>query len=297
VAGQLAEICSAVAEELGGPPTLGELLEVFGWAYPQNSEHLQDSLAVPVTFTAKFRPGRTPAASPQESRMSELNDAVFVMASDCLAALARELADQVGRPATALELSNGLLQALQTAEPNLADTVATDLKTLTISVTKSARKTKVGDIIAIPAKNGGYHVASVLAKNSFGTALGLYQGKLARPKAAFARHPVPMRYPVYTDEHLIAQGQWRIVGHDEKLPSLFPAEPEIYHRNEPTIPNPLIGKFGAAETAAGRLRQLDEKEARDVGLLDGTYHQVLLGEELQNRLDENTVFPGQQPKA
>ncbi|MFD1044649.1 hypothetical protein ACFQ1S_03085 [Kibdelosporangium lantanae] len=50
------------------------------------------------------------------------------------------------------------------------------------------------------------------------------------------------------------------------------------------IPGFDFGPYGSAEKPNGELRQLAEDEARDVGLLDGTYDQVRLPEVLEQNL-------------
>jgi hypothetical protein len=90
---------------------------------------------------------------------------------------------------------------------------------------------------------------------------------------------------VYSDDDFISSGRWQIIGHDEALVALFP-EPEIYHRPQPAISGvPPVGPHGSAETASGRLRDIDREEAEDVGLLDGTHHQVYPPEILEKSLD------------
>ncbi len=85
----------------------------------------------------------------------------------------------------------------------------------------------------------------------------------------------------------MGDGTWPVVGHDEGLLAAFPSEPEIYHWPDPTWPG--IGEFGSAETAADVRRDISEAEAREVGLLDGTYCQVYLEEELQAKLADGTL--------
>ncbi len=78
-------------------------------------------------------------------------------------------------------------------------------------------------MVAIPAEKGRYFFTLVLTRNQFGVAYGLFHG----------RHP--LRMPVkgtrterhfYSSDELVTAGRWRIVGHDERLLSLFPSEPE-----------------------------------------------------------------------
>lgn len=89
--------------------------------------------------------------------------------------------------------------------------------------------------------------------------------------------------PVYSDDRLIVNGEWLVVGNDGRLRELFPAEPEIYHR--PGLA-PEVGEFGAAESPDGTLRQIDQEEAEAVGLHDRSYNQAYDCGYLQSLLDE-----------
>src|SRR5262245_22706240 len=46
----LAEVAAEFADELGGPPTLAEFLELLGWAIPNNSDALDGTFATPLRF-------------------------------------------------------------------------------------------------------------------------------------------------------------------------------------------------------------------------------------------------------
>jgi len=62
----------------------------------------------------------------------------------------------------------------------LADVNPADIEGIRI-VSQAKKKTsvKVGDIIAIPADNGEYFIAVVLAKNAFGVAYGFFKEQAA----------------------------------------------------------------------------------------------------------------------
>ena len=72
----------------------------------------------------------------------------------------------------------------------------------------------------------------------------------------------------------------------------LPAEPEIYHKPGQWSDLGIdTGEFGAAETGNGTIRLIGPDEAREVGLLDGTYRQVETAEVLQRRLDKESKTP------
>jgi hypothetical protein len=104
-----------------------------------------------------------------------------------------------------------------------------------------------------------------------------------RPSADVLR--APRKHPVHTEESLAKDGTWKVVLHDEALLASFPADPEVFHKPN-AWPGIDTGEFGAAETAGGPLRMIDEAEAREVGLLDGTYRQTRPAVYLQKVLGE-----------
>jgi hypothetical protein len=282
----LALISSDAADAFGGEPTLGELLEIIGWAFPDGSDAIDGSFAMPLRFKVGMKANKR-YAFPAASRVGELGDAVFADTTDLLNDLLAQLDRASQGPVSRGVFSSALLGILRTGRVPLADVAeAGDIRTLTIDAPKSAVRLSVGDVLAIPAASGGHRVAVVLARNGFGTALGLLRGVNRLPRTASA-HVVPKPYPVYTDEQLVKSGVWKVIGHDESLLGLFPAEPEIYHkpRRRPGVDD--TGEFGAAETADGRLRFIGSEEARNVGLADGSYRQTVLGEFLQRQLDES----------
>lgn len=261
----LAGVAADFAEEAGGGPTLAEFLEVVGWSIPADSD-----LPVPLRFKATLK-GNKRYESTETSRVPELNDHVFEDVRSVLANVDIPLAD-------------ALLEAIQSGRIPLTDVNGEDVRKLTVDA-KRATKPKPGDVIGIPAGEGGYRLAVVLGQNSFGTAIGLFDGVSAQGRLEQAIRDNPRKHPVYTEESLIKDGTWKILGHDDGLTSLFPSDPPIYHKAG-AFPGVDTGEFGAAETADGDMRMLSQAEASEVGLLDGTYRQVYPAAYLQKVLDE-----------
>ncbi|MBR7838506.1 hypothetical protein KDL01_34890 [Actinospica durhamensis] len=282
----LARIARDASGPLGGDPTLGELLEIIGWAFPEGSDAVDGSFATPLRFKAGLKPNKRYAVA-TASRVAELGDAVFTDTTDLLAdAVAGLAADQA--PVTPERFSAVLLEALRSGRVPLADVEGAAVARLAIEPPKKSVKLTPGDILAIPAAAGGHHVAVVLIRNRFGTALGLFRGTSRLPRTAAALE-APLPHPVYTDEQPVKTGVWRLIGHDESLLARFPADPEIYHkpRRRPGVDD--TGEFGAAETADGTLRFIDADEAQAVGLAEGTYRQTLLSPLLEKYLDERAA--------
>lgn len=202
------------------------------------------------------------------------------LASDAVAALARVGGHPSAQDVLRL-LHDGLARGRESHLVQLPDDSAGPWK-IRARGKKSRKRTRVGDVVAVPVGPGRYRHAIVVAKNNFGTALGILDGP-------GPLHPTaPLRSaalkPVFVGEESIANGSWPIVGHDEKLLELFDRDPEIFHRNNPNLPDPAIGPFGSGETALGRMRELSEAEATEIGLLDGSYHQFLMPQEFEGFL-------------
>jgi hypothetical protein len=240
-----------MADELGGPPTLAEFLEVLNWSSSDGR----------FVATVSGKPYRS--SSP--SRVGDLGDAVFEDAREYLA----------GGP-------DAVLADLRAGQVILADVEPGEIGGLTVETPKKrVARPKPGDVVAIPV-SGGYRPAVVLTRNRFGTALGLFRGvspngQVGRLRGAPGRH-------VYTDETLIKNGTWPVVDHDESLSGLFPADPPIYHKPG-AWPGIDTGEYGAAETAEGSMTPLSASEAAAVGLTDGTYRQTMNSAFLQKQLD------------
>jgi len=202
--------------------------------------------------------------------VGDLGDAVFAEAAEALAELAREIGARQQRPVTLTELAAALTSGIRITS-GLASDGTEDLVAIDVVQPKVARRMKFGDIVAIPEEQG-YRLAVVLAKNVWGTALGLFAETFPSPRAAALGTKATVPYVVHN-------GVWKVVGHDESLIALFP-EPEIYHAPNPNASDPTLHGYGAAETVDGRLRPISEEEARRVGLTDGSYDQGYLSEHL-----------------
>jgi hypothetical protein len=262
-----------MADELGGPPTLAEFLEVLGWSVPPDID------TAPLRFTASLAGGK-PYRSDSPSRVSDLDDNVFEEAREHLNALADP-------PGDAERLAAAVLSELRSGRIILADVEPEEIGRLTVETPKKrVARPKPGDVVAIPAAAGGYHPAVVLGRNRFGTAMGLFAG--TSPNGQVGRLRDKPRRHVYTEESLVKNGTWPVVDHDDSLRELFPADPPIYHK-----PNAWsgidTGEFGAAETADGTLTPISEDEAREVGLTDGTYRATKHAAFLQTQLDAGTA--------
>ena len=69
-----------------------------------------------------------------------------------------------------------------------------------------------------------------------------------------------------------------MIGNCPELLKFFPEKPEYYHNKKDHPDDDSIGPFGSAENEDDELRAIDEEEAREVGLLDGSYPTTTLDE-------------------
>jgi hypothetical protein len=294
----LKEVADEFADELERRPSSAELFEVVAQALKSvGDERLSDVSPANVTALkpqikkgAKRLDSQQEAGEPEAS-VSDLNDAAFVVAGDLVADLADGFKRETERAPTLNELCDLLVSAAQRCDAGLlADINPADIAGVKAEVNKKRKiKAEVGDIVAIPLDDGEYAIAVILAKNTFGVAYGFFEGasKIPRPFSVNS-HPPVAPHPVYSTDALVANGRWKIVGHDAALLSLFPSEPEIYLRQQviPGMPDygKNIGPYGSGQTASGRTRDLTKEEAEELGLLDGTYRQTFVAQYLEDHL-------------
>lgn len=263
-------IVSDFYEQIGGAPTLSELLEILTLAGVD--------VALPsLEFKEKVKGG---CRGKLKSRVCELNDSVFVEAVDFISLLYGE-----GWDADLPRFDVSACFKTSGAVPGDLDIQEVSL--VVAAPVKVSRKATPGDLIAIPAEGGGYHMAVVVTRNRFGTAFGVRGGISRYPR--FRNQGVTgIRGLFYSDEHLVASGVWRVVGHDANVLKYFPRDPEVFH--EPGY-FPGRDQFGSAESAEsaesadGAIRMLTEGEAEEVR--GRGYKQVYMSEELQRFLDES----------
>ncbi|CAN5251519.1 hypothetical protein BH11PLA2_BH11PLA2_37720 [soil metagenome] len=153
---------------------------------------------------------------------------------------------------------------------------------------KVARHTRVkltpGMVFAIPRPGGEYYLIIHLASNRFGEAFGLTAGWQSDISQTQDLWPHPYQAYVYTGSTLITFGKWQYVGDRPDLLASYPSEPEIYHSKMDNQNNPVIGPYGAAETACGRIRCLNEDEYFASPLVNSDFRQIVLEEQVEESL-------------
>jgi len=223
-----------------------------------------------------------------EGLISSLNDSCFVYARESLRTLCQMIEEESGIKPSLSDLCDLLAVSLQSCSDELLSDV--DVQAVEKLTPKVAPHKKVslkpGDLLAIPREKGGFYFVIYITSNRFGEAFGIFEGHWPVPHLPSSWTPVPANLPVYTGKSLVVSGRWRRIDHREDLLDLFPKSPEIYHSKSDHPSDDQIGPYGSGETATEELRNLTESEANQIGLIQGTYRQVMLEEQFEKYLDE-----------
>lgn len=267
-------LCDVFKEELNSEPTLGEFLEMLGAG---SREYYYSD----VSFSANLSGSRRYRAQ-TESRVGDLNDAVFVDAVDLLHSVDPEGADRGAPPAG---LGPQILAALRDGHVDFADVPLDDVSKISVAAKAPKKRVKIGDLIAVPSSLGGYYTGVALERNRWGLAIGFFASRVPVPR-------IPTRGTagtvIHTDEESIRDGSWKIIASTPDLISHFPTPTTIYHDGVVKAPGIDYGEFGLAENSARELRKVDREEASRAGLLDGTYRQTRMSETIATHLDNVT---------
>lgn len=220
--------------------------------------------------------------------ISTLNDSCFVQAGECLTELCEMIEDESGVKPSLNDLCEILTVSLQGCSGDLLSDVNVQfVEKLTPKVAPHKRiKLTPGDILAIPRRKGGYYFVIFITSNRFGEAFGIFAEHRKVPYVSPKWKPTPLKYPVYSEDGPVLKGRWRRVGNREDLLKLFPKSPEIFHEPSDDPEDEEIGPYGCGETAAEKLRDLTEREAKEIGLIQGTYLQTMSGETFEEYLKD-----------
>ncbi|MFJ7592955.1 hypothetical protein ACIQZO_37395 [Streptomyces sp. NPDC097617] len=263
----LLELC----EQMGGSPTLSEFLEILEWSS-------DDIYSGPLKFEAVLA-DRIVTSESNQTRVPELSDSIF---SDVASALS-VLVNGSGSHVTPQELASILLIFVNDQEGNLLDVTRGDVASLSVMLAGSVVEVAVGDVLGIPAADGSWYAAVVVARNRFGLALGLFRTRFEMCPSMHSEGLAPHGFPIYTDDAMVSNGSWEVIGHGDARVAQFPPEPEIYH-SPGFWPGVDAGEFGAAESPSGGIRLIGSEEACAVGLADGTYQHSYMSEFLGQSL-------------
>ncbi|MGW7439595.1 hypothetical protein [Streptomyces sp. NPDC054849] len=269
----LTAVLLELSEQIDSPPSLSEFLELLEWSS-------DDIYSGPLQFEATLA-GRIITSESNQSRVPELGDSLFSDVASILSGLIKGSERHI----TPTELANILLIFINDQADHLMDVTSGDVTSLSVVPAESAAEVTVGDVLGIPAADGGWYATIAVARNRFGLALGLFQGRFESRPSMHPEDFTPYRFPIYTDDAMVSNGSWYVVGHDDALLSHFPPEPEIYH-SPGFWPGIDFGEFGAAEDPSGGIRLIGGEEARAVGLTDGTYQHSYMSEFLSQSLSE-----------
>jgi hypothetical protein len=238
-----------------------------------------------MTFDALWR---IQVSKKIEGLISSLNDSCFVQASEYLMELCRMIEEESGVKPSLNDLCEILAVSLRGCSGDLlSDVDVLAVEKLTPKVT-SHKKTqlKPGDVLAVPREKGGYYFLIYITSNRFGEAYGIFKGHKPVSYVSSKWRPSPIKYPVYSGREQVVSGRWRRIDHREDLLDLFPRSPEIFHSKSDNPSDDAIGLYGSGETATEELRNLTAAEAKEIGLIRGTYHQGMLQEQFEKYLQE-----------
>jgi hypothetical protein len=290
----LQHLSEEFADEIGRSPSCDELFDILTQSL--RSEYFNELLDThnpvlkPLVKIDDRRFDTEMHTDKIESSVADLNDNVFVYAAEfVLGDLIKAIKADTGQPPTLKHLCHILVEGLHRCNDHLlADTNPLDISGIKFEVRKGPKIIcHRGDCVALPAKNGEYFLAMVLAKNRFGVAFGFFAGTSKSRRIDPTSLPPVRRYPFYSGTEYITNGRWEINDHNEALLAFFPREPEIYHRSQIISVRgiPEIGPYGSGETASGELRHLTKEEAAEIGLLCDKYRQIHLPEQLETYLN------------
>jgi len=207
--------------------------------------------------------------------LDDLDDHIWIEATNTVVEFGEELERALGRKPTCDEYCLFLTRALQGTHRDLFSDVATaSVVELKPVFAKVPQKILPGTVIGVPSGEGDAFAVLYLTSNTFGHAFGILKGRF-RHLRTNSRFEASQSH-VYSSLRPVREGRWKLLGIRPDLISMFPSDPEIYHRKSGrNLENPSIGPFGSAETANGELRNLSQEEADSVGLSSGEYSQVL----------------------
>ncbi len=222
------------------------------------------------------------------SLIEGLNDNCFVLATKYLKDLGQEIEDETGQKPTLDEMCELLAWGFKGCSSDiLADIDPRDVVKLK-AVAERRPKVRLarGDIVAIPASNGEYFFVVFLTINT-DHAFGIVEGTHQITPIADDWNPKTLKYAVYSDDRLLREGRWRIVGKCERLCERFPDKPSIYldaKTHNKVFPNDP-SQYGVILGVRGAARHISRREAKEVGLLSGDYQQSYNGEQFEEYLE------------
>src|SRR5262245_30794253 len=164
----LDDIALAFAGDITRRPSSNELFEVLTWAAKSLPDDAIEDInpAQIIALKPQIKKGTRPFDSWSSlkndgSAVGDLNDSTFVIASDFLNDLSHAIRADSGSVPTLDQLCDLLAEGLrQSGRDLLADIPPSAIEGVKAEVAKRRKvSVKVGDIVAIPAKNGEYFIA------------------------------------------------------------------------------------------------------------------------------------------
>jgi len=217
------------------------------------------------------------------NKISNLGDGIFSAAATFLVEISCLVQEHTEKLPTLRDFCLILIKSMNHYEMSLFRGYS-DIK----SDSKKIRKIILspGDIVLVPSDNHLYFILAFLTTNQFGLAYGVFRRKFKELDININRitELSIRKYPVYSGNQFIANGNWRIIGNNPKVLSLFHKNPEIFHNKQYHKDNEDIDPFGSGESPDGTLRDLTQQEAVKIGLFTENYETSYLEWELEQKL-------------
>jgi len=284
---EILELFRAFDEEMKRKPPLKTWFSLLLWSLQNSSidaiaDEKINSLEG-ITIQTKSKSIKLNTTETVE-RTSDLNDNCFVVASDLVAGLAKNVQSELDKKMTAEIFFDSITESLhQIKDPLFEDADQHDIEKVTPKYTSiKSQRIKKGDVISIPLPKSLYAIAVVFGETSFGTALIIVNNRFDSLSPNLIRNSKILDYLLFTTNKGIQQAKWKKIYHDDSLLSLFSAPPEMFHS---PLDSDAAKPFGLAQAEDGSLRKLSKEEADKIGVGGNDFQQVMLPEEIENYLD------------
>lgn len=221
------------------------------------------------------------------SRVNELNDNSFALATEAAVELCMAFEEELGVKPSSREFAELLTWGIKGCSAEIfSDGYAADVSEVVVKFRRrKSGKLKRGDVVAIPSnrKNRFHHVVYLGGFGHFGDAFGIFKGcyPLRRMRAGLDREVYPCHKFVGIES--VRSGRWKILENDVNLLGLFSPNPEYFHSKRYHPDNPEVGEFGSAESLSedgrsSRIRKISSEESQTIGLNEADFEMVYLEE-------------------
>jgi hypothetical protein len=165
------DVVTEMTSALGEPPSVSDVVEVIGLAIPVGD----DRLALSVVASSLVVRLAGEGSRRRSSRVGQLDDAAFVLASRLVSVLVADAARE-GRVIADSELASLLRRLL----PEFLADSASEVEAIEFTGPPARKRPCRDDVVGVPKASGGFHLAVILGKNRFGIAFGFFTRRVGR---------------------------------------------------------------------------------------------------------------------